>query len=49
MKSYYLVFCINGDNEREKKEYFDKDYQQVLAAIIEDTSILDVVSLEKIY
>ncbi len=46
---YYLVFCINQDNERQKKEYFDKNYKEVLVEILKDKTIKDISSLERIY
>ncbi len=45
----YLVFVINNDYERQKKEYFDKTYQEVLEEMLKDESIKDILTLEKIY
>ncbi len=47
--SYYLVFCINSDNEREKRDYFNKDYSQVLYSLAKDVGVVDIASIEKIY
>jgi hypothetical protein len=49
MNSYYLCFCLNSDNEREKREYFDLDYRSVMLEISADEAIVDVLELHKIY